>query len=311
MSAVVGIIAPVCAIVLLGYGVGRTRLMSAEGVRVFSNFVFYVAIPAFLFRAMAQGPAAGVIEWSMVGAFFATLCGVYFGAFTLARRGFGLNGDEGALMAMCCAYGNVVQLGLPLVQATYGAAGAQALAILIAFHSMTLIPLTTILVELGRGRRGNLKALARSTGATLARHPVILAMVAGLAYGATGLGLAAPVAGFVDLLADAAGPTALFALGATLTQFRLAGNLVESGTVSLVKIVVQPALVWLLMSQVLHVSPLWTGVATIAAAMPTGINCFILAQVYDTFVARAVSAVLISTLLSLATVSVVLAALTG
>ena len=102
-------------------------------------------------------------------------------------------------------------------------------------------------------------------------------------------------------------PCALFALGATMAGYRIAGDLKDSVAITALKLGLHPLLVWLLATEVFAVSPLHTAVATIVAALPVGVNVFILARAYDTYVRRSASAVLISTALSVLTTGLVLA----
>lgn len=77
------------------------------------------------------------------------------------------------------------------------------------------------------------------------------------------------------------------------------------------KLVALPLIVWLLARHLFALPPLEVAVATIAAAMPTGANVFILARRYDLYLRRAASTVLISTVGSVVTISVILTLLTG
>ncbi len=54
MDATLPIILPVFGLILLGYAMGKTPLITKAGVTGINNFVFYCAIPAFLFRTMSK-----------------------------------------------------------------------------------------------------------------------------------------------------------------------------------------------------------------------------------------------------------------
>ena len=54
------------------------------------------------------------------------------------------------------------------------------------------------------------------------------------------------------------------------------------------------------------VRPLWTAVAVLSAALPAGANVFLLAQRYDVYVQRSATVVLVSTVASIATLSLLL-----
>jgi predicted permease len=74
----------------------------------------------------------------------------------------------------------------------------------------------------------------------------------------------------------------------------------------LLKLVALPAFVWVI-GLVMGLSPVGLAVAVIAAAMPTGANAFLLARRYATGTDASGAAVLVSTVLSIMTLSALLA----
>jgi malonate transporter len=63
---------------------------------------------------------------------------------------------------------------------------------------------------------------------------------------------------------------------------------------------------WFTTTRLLDLDPLWATVAILGASLPVAANVFIIAKQYDTYVDRTSSAVLISTVISVATVSALL-----
>jgi hypothetical protein len=309
VQAVVEIVLPVFGLVLAGWALAQTSVLSREGVRGLSNFVFYIAIPTLLFRTMARGVIPANVEWGIVLSYFGGCLALFAAAMAFGRAAFRLRADESAVLAMGATFSNTVLLGIPLVLAAFGEAGLLPIMMIVAFHSTTLISLTTIVVETSRGRRGGGVRIVWSTTKALAQNPVLAALLTGLAWGAAGLPLPTPVDRFAQLLAGAAAPCALFALGATLAGYRIAGNLSESLTMVALKLVAHPLLVWLLATEVFAIDPMWAAIATITAALPIGANVFVLAQKYDIYVQRSTSATLISTGASVITVALLVALL--
>ena len=72
------------------------------------------------------------------------------------------------------------------------------------------------------------------------------------------------------------------------------------------KLFVQPAVVWVLAFHVFTLPPLWAETAVLMAAMPTGAGAFILARLYGREAASTSGTILVSTVLSFATLSVLL-----
>ena len=314
MSGILGIVLPVFALVLAGYIGGRARWLSEEGIKGLSSFVFYLAIPALLFRTLARGEIPEALDFDIVFAYFSGAFLVMGVAWAAGRLVFANGAGELALMGMGSMYSNTVLLGIPLVYAVFGEPGILPMMMIVTFHSLILLPLTMILIELGRagGRAadnpgGGARRVAASTAASVFKNPVILSMLAGLAYNISGLALPGPVDSFAGLLGGASAPCALFALGATLAAYRLGGDLRESLVVVALKLLLHPLAVWLAATQIFALSPVWAAVATLTAALPSGVNVFVIARQYDIYLARASAIILISTGLSVLTLAALIA----
>jgi predicted permease len=300
------IVAPIFGVVLAGYAMARGRLLSPEGVRGISDFVFYAAIPALLFRTMATAHTPAGADLALIATYLLS-CALVFGASLRVTGALFRDGiQERAVLAMGAAFSNSVQLGIPLVLQAFGDAGLVQLMLIVSFHSATLITLATVVIEGARegGRPSKSIALAVRSIVT---NPIILAMFAGIGSAAMGWSLPGPLDRFVQLIAGASASCALFAMGASLAQFKLGGRLGESAVVSVLKLLALPAVTWLLGRYVFALAPLPLAIATVCAGLPSGVNVFILAQRYGVAVERSVNLIVLSTLASLVTLSVLLA----
>jgi predicted permease len=110
MSATLAIVLPVFAVILLGYGVGKTRLFGDEGVKALTTFCFFVAIPAVLFRAMAQLDAPSGSDFAVVLAFYAVVLVTYGLAMLVGRILFKLPLADQAIFAVGATYSNILLL---------------------------------------------------------------------------------------------------------------------------------------------------------------------------------------------------------
>jgi malonate transporter len=307
LQAVLDIVLPVFGLVLLGYLIARTPLLTPEGIKGITNFVFFVAIPVMLFRSVSSLKIPASVDPLLPVAYFSAAFVVYGSAMLLARSAFRLGGDQSALFAMGSTYSNMVLLGLPLVYLALGDEGLIAILLIIAVHSLALITVTTIMIELSRGKGDTWRRTVLTAARALTRNPVILGLAAGLVWGATGLELPKSLERLADMLKAAAPPAALFAVGASLAAFRLLGDPAQSAAIIIVKLLVLPAAAWASATYVFGLSPLNVAVATLAGAMPTGVNVFLLASAYDTYRERSATAVVISTALAVITVGLLIA----
>ena len=140
----------------------------------------------------------------------------------------------------------------------------------------------------------------------MVRNPIIIAIFTGVLVSAVSLGLPTPIENFTDLLGRAAGPCALFALGATLASFPISSGISEVSYMTFFKLLIHPAAIWFATTRLFDVDPLWASVAILGAALPVAANVFIVAEQYDTYVERVSSAILVSTAISVVTVSALL-----
>ncbi len=307
MLSILETVLPIFGLVLCGYVVGRRRWMSEEAIKGLNTFVFYFAIPALLFRAMARG--IGPVEFTIVGAYFAGVLVTFLLALVVARLVFRTGPVEQVLFGMGSIFSNTVLLGIPLVFTVLGEAAGLQLMLIITFHAVIILPVITVLIELRRGAGQGWRRLFGQTFRAIALNPIILALLLGIAYGLTGAPLPGAAERFLALLGGAAAPCALFALGASLTSFELRGDIKETLAMVAMKLLVHPAVMAALAFWVFELPPLAATVAVITAAIPTGANVFIMARQYDIYLGRAASAVLISTALSVVTLTFLLATL--
>ena len=104
-------------------------------------------------------------------------------------------------------------------------------------------------------------------------------------------------------IGQAAAPSALFALGATLSLRRLAGSLGPAGPMLACKLFLHPLLAWLVFAWLLELDPLWLNAGVIFAACPVGLNVYVFAQHYQVGIETASSAILISSALAMLTIT--------
>jgi hypothetical protein len=306
MAILLEIVIPVFGLVGLGYLAGRRAWIDRAGVRALSGFAFTFAIPALLFRSMAQMDLAGAVAWPFLLSYYLAAVAM-FAAGTLASRWlFARTLAEAGIGGLCSSYSNAVLLGIPLLLTAFGDRAGLPALLMVAFHSALMFPLVTVVVEIGRGQGARLRQIPIATVRGLVRNPILWGLGLGLLWNATGWPLPASLESLLRTLGQAAVPVALFAMGASLVGYRLGRLPLEPLTLSAFKLLAMPALVFLLGRTVFGLEPLWLEVAVVMAALPAGVNVYVLGQQYDANAKGAAATVLLSTALSLITVSALL-----
>ena len=303
-GALLGVVAPVFGTVALGYGLARAGVLAQEVGAGLTRFMFFLAIPAMLFRGLAGAALPAHPPWAYLLSFYLPSFAVFTLALLLAERRLGWARHEAGLAGMTACYANIVLLGFPLSHAAFGAPGHLPLFLLVATQSTLLFPLATWALEIRAQRRaGGPRRLLAAMG-RLAANPVLLALAAGFVANRLALELPAVPSRMLETLAAAGPACALVALGIGLAQYRLGGAWGEVALLVGLKNLLCPALVWGL-GRAFALEPLWLATAVLMAAMPSGINAFIFASQYGlrqdavakTIVASTVVSALVVTLL--------------
>jgi predicted permease len=300
---------PIFALIFLGYGARRWNVLPAAGVSGLNSFAYYFALPAMLFDKMSGTPAGRVLDGAYIAAYLSASALVYAGGFAATRYWLGGEKDIAAIHAMGGAYGNTGYMGLPIVLAVAGKAATVPMAVANALDAFLLIPLTMILVETPGGARGQWRNTALTSLSLLFTNPMLLGTLSGIGVSTLGVPLPGFVRAFAGLLGGAAGPCALFAIGATLAGQRVEGGLKPPILISAVKLLVHPLIAWVAMAWVFPVDPLWAAVGVLGAALPVGSTVSIIAGRFETGTRAVSTAILLSTAASVITVPIVLALL--
>jgi hypothetical protein len=304
LSVVLTSVVPLFAVVFLGWFAGRARFLSEAGVKALVAFVFNFAMPPFLFRLMAGTDLAEIAQWAFVGAYALGALLMFALGVAAAALMFRLRPAGLIIQGFGSSFANGVLLGLPLLLWLFGEQGAVP-ALLIITLDVILFAIVTMLLEI-TGRRAAAHRVLGQTIRAIAVNPIIMATFLGIAFGLTGEALPEVVDRTLGFIGQAAPPTALFALGATLSLRKVAGNFGPAGLMVGLKLLVHPLLVWVLVTQVIVLEPFWAQAAVIFSAGPVGANVFIFAQHYEAGVESASSAIVISTGLAMITISALL-----
>lgn len=299
---------PVVVLIGIGFIAGRLKLIRGEAVRDLSNLVFLVLVQALLFRTMATAHLAELDLRSV--ALYYIVAGCLFFALLLTK---GLN-SRSAVLALAGIFSNTLMIGVPLVQFAYGQAGLVLLFTLISMHALVLLTLATIVIELlvareesagGGGEPQHLIATVSQAVKNAILHPVPLPIIAGFLYSLTGVGLHPVVERPLKLLGDAFGPVALVLVGVTLAQTAIGPHLRGAMAISAIKTVLHPALM-ALVGWALGLEGLPLSIMVVAAALPVGANVFLFSQRYHKAEDLVTASVAVSTVVAIATVSVVM-----
>ena len=308
-AAVLDVVLPVFGIILAGYLCGRFGLLGQASSEALNSFVYYVALPALFFVSMARVPVAEVFNLPFLAAYGGGAAAVALLSLPVSRLAFGNGLGPSGLHALSAIFSNTGYMGIPLLITAFGAEAALAAIIATILNGAVVMAIGIAVIEADLARGQGLSRIVADVALGVAKSPLVISAVAGIAASAMGLSLPTPLVTFCDMLGAAAPPCALFAIGLFLVGRSITTGMGEIAWLTVLKLAVQPAVTWVIAVPLLHLDSLWAAAAVTLAALPTGSLVFVLASQYGVYVQRATATILVSTIVAVATLSLLLAML--
>jgi predicted permease len=303
MLAVLGVVAPVFLVVGAGYSAARWNGFGRGWVDGLMAFTVRYAAPLLLFTGMYRLDLAQAFDLRLWASFYAGSTGSFVVGILLARYVWKRRPGEAVAIGFCAMFSNTLLLGLPVMTLAYGEESLAPAFSILAIHAPFHYVIGIVTMEvLRRDGAGALETATRAARAILS-NALTIGIASGLLLNAVGLRLPDFAETAVDMLARAALPVALFAIGGALTRYAIRADLGEAAMATTLSIVIHPLVAWTLATQVFDLPQDLLRAAVVTSAMPTGMNGYVFAAMYDRAVGAAASTVLLSTALSVLTIS--------
>ena len=279
----------------VGFLLFRCGKITREGSRTIGNILIYISLPAVIINGfLVERTAEHVygLLWSAAASFVLLLASVLVSHFVFGKDPVG---------AFASSFSNPGFFGIPLVIAALGEGAV--------FYAAPFIALLNIgQWTYGVSRLNGQPVLQGLQPKKLIRAPFVIALLAGIALFAAQLPLPDILLGGLRAVAGLNTPLAMFTVGIYLAQTDLPGMLKHKslGLISAVRLLVIPVIALLLLTVLPESIHEMKTVLLICAACPVGSNVAVYAQLYGKDYPYAVETVVLSTVLSLASIPLIM-----
>jgi hypothetical protein len=302
MQAIIEVIMPVFLVVGFGYTAVWRGLFSSAGVDGLMSFTQNFAIPCLLFQAISTlDLSQGFDPWMMFSFYTGAASGFVTGLFG-ARYLFGRDWEDCVAIGFCCLFSNSLMIGLAITERAYGTDALTHNYALVALHSPFCYGLGITVMEVVRNRGKSPTQLSITVLRAMFQNALIIGIALGFVVNFSDINLPIALTDALDMVVRAALPAALFGMGGVLFKYRPDGDLRTIGYVCGISLLLHPVIVWFLGSYY-DLSSSACRSAVITAAMPTGVNGYVFANMYGRARRVAASSVLLGTALSIFTIS--------
>jgi hypothetical protein len=316
-ETILGALLPAIITILLGYFAARHHDFEQKEVPTLNRMVMGYALPLSLFVGVVSAGRADLLKDIPLAVVLAiAIIGMYWLIFLLAHFVFRYSAALSALGALAAAAPSTAFVGAAVLGELYGVKADIPVALGSIIIVIGLVPVTIIILSLGateappkrrRGQAATATAAVRQDPdirgkiVSALKQPVVWLPLTGFILVRLDVPVPKPFPDSLGLLGHASAGVALFASGIILAGYKIVVN----GPVLFlvfVKNIVQPSLVLGGMLWFGYGNPM-LGEAVLTAALPSVVLVVMLSVQYQVAEREAASALFISTLASLITMS--------
>lgn len=303
ISTVFEVIAPVALIVLAGFFAVKLKFFPQEGVKFVMNFAQNFAVPLLLFNAVREVDFQNNFNPSIWFAYFIPALVIFISGVALARL-MHRDPQSSVVLGFNALFANSLLLGLPLSERAFGADSLINNYMILAVHSPFGYITGAIAMEFAKPKGANWRQTFQNIGNELATNPLLIGILLGFIVNLMNIHLPKFLDDAISMQSRAALPVALFGLGGVLTRLHLRGAMLPVVSITSLRMIAHPILVLLCALFVFKLPIDAVKTLVLTAAMPTGVNGFIFASIYQREEETAASIVFFGTLISLLTVPI-------
>ena len=266
-------------------------------IKSISTVALYLLFPPLVFRTFYDNPLS--LNYLYIFLYSIALTAILI----LIIKAIGLwkkmPDEKQSALILAVGFMNNGNYGIPLVIFAYGVGGLEYIIAIMIFH--TIVQITVGGYYASKGKT-DFKKLIGSIGKMPMMHAVYLGMI----WGAFSLPMHDSIYGAISLVADAAVPIVMLALGMQLAEIKV-GNiewkLVSLGT--FLRLAASPIIAFFIVWY-MPIDPLLKKIMILAAATPTAAVSSLLSIQYDCQPQLVSAITLITTILSMGSILIVL-----
>ena len=303
MTQVFSLAAPFFGLIFIGFGCGKLLRYPEAGLQWMNFFIVYLALPGLFFKLISAAPFDQLANFPfIIGTTLGTLSAVGL-SFIVGMWASKRNIQDSAIQSVAGGYANVGYMGPGLTIAALGPHAIVPTALIFVFDNLVHFSLVPMLMAAGSKKKESIYKTIFFILKKIVTHPFNIATVIAIYAAYIRYEPPAAIDTILTFLKNAAAPCALFTMGVTVALRNSTRIPKEIPILVFIKLIIHPLLTWIFVSAIGDFGREWTLTAVLMASLPTALNVFVLANQYYRYVERASTAILISTLGSVLTVT--------
>lgn len=292
------VILPVCIVLAIGYVYARR--FQVTDYRPFTRIVWNVTGPCLAFAALAVTTIPDD-DFIRIVAFVLITAFIMWPLTIIAAKALRLDRKTSSAFQLSVLLGNIVNYGFPVLLFAFGANGVERGVVFMAGNQVILATVAVFIASRG-------SASLRQSLSNITRVPLLYASILGFAVNRLGIAVPQPIFEPINLIGQMNLMLMLLILGMQLSTVKITDGRRAIATAVALRLVAA-TVIGALVADVLGMQGLTRQAVIIESGTPTAVYAAIIATEYDAAPGFASAVIFVSTLASIATMTVALALL--
>jgi predicted permease len=306
MQIILTSILPICFIVALGAILTNKKFLPISFFTQLNKLGFYILLPALLFYKIATAQSQAVMPGLRIGLLLCVCSLIITFMAYLTAKALKLPGPGCRSLMQAAMRGNLAYSGLPIVLFSFGPESEIALlAVLCLIPAVPFYNFLAVIILTPHDGSSH-KERIKKTLFSIARNPLIIGCLLGLAVMLIKLEMPAPILRSTQTLGYAALPCALLSLGAGLSFNSIHAQIKAALAVSVLKLILMPLLGFLLLKMCGEVESGIMLTSMIYLASPTAVTSYVMAEQMGADKDLAAASVSLSTICAVPVLAIIL-----
>jgi len=292
---IVNTIIPIFLVIALGWGARKRNWIPDTFVDPANRLVYYLAIPAMIFKAIYSNPLKSNIHITVLAITLISVCVTALLAW-LVSKSIKTRFTRGTFI-QSSLHGNIGYIGFAVAFYYLGREGFVKASLIAAFLMILQNFIAVVALQVYSGDTRKSQRSMWFLTKKIMSNPVILAAMIGIIFSLTGLKIPSIISRTLDIISSFALPLALLIIGATLSFKVVRSRPLLLCASAVFKLIILPGL-GMFLFRIFDISQDLFLPGLILLASPTAVGAFVMAKEMNGDYDFAVAAVSLNTLLS-------------
>ena len=297
---VIRITVPIFIVIAIGFFIKKKNIINEEGVGFLNRLAYNIGLPALIFLIITNYSLSDIFNIQIIKVIYLTY-GIIILLTILINLTIKRSGKTKGATIVSSFRCNMAFVGFPIILAAYGDLAMAKASLVVAFLVPVNIIATIVIFKFYNRREESIRVERMIL--SFVKDPMIIATILGILFSYLELRVPEIIYNSLDIISGMTVAIALLSIGASFKFVHLKNDFKMVSYISFNKLILMPAVVFVLSTFVFRVEAIDRNVMVILFATPLAVAAYIMAKELRSNHQLLASTLILTTIISALTIS--------